>query len=186
MTAPGTDRGTMPGDGLSLEVVAGNAAGTKLTVGERLVFGRRSDDAGRLEDDPELSRHHAQISLGEGGEYVLEDLGSTNGTYVNGARVQAPIVLSAGDMIDLGTTRLVVREAPTPAAPAVDVRAATVLGIPTIASPLPETEPPPAPPLELRLSIDINRAEAEIALAEGGETVRLHLEQGSWRITRGP
>jgi pSer/pThr/pTyr-binding forkhead associated (FHA) protein len=182
-------------DGLSLEVVAGRASGSTLTVGERLVFGRGSDGPGRLADDPELSRHHAQILLAAGGEYLLDDLASRNGTYVNGVRVQAPVALSAGDMIDLGATRLIVREAPSPAAPEppVDVRAATVPGGAAIPGPPPEPppapEPPPpvpepAPPLEIRLSIDIARAEAEVALADGGDAIRLRLQDGRWRIVR--
>jgi predicted component of type VI protein secretion system len=50
--------------------------------------------------DPEVSRQHARITRTPGG-YVLEDLGSTNGTFVNGERLVAPRVLSAGDLISL-------------------------------------------------------------------------------------
>ncbi len=50
--------------------------------------------------DPEVSRQHARITRTPGG-YVLEDLGSTNGTFVNGERLVAPRVLNAGDLISL-------------------------------------------------------------------------------------
>jgi len=179
---------------LQLEVVAGNAAGTVIGVGERLVFGRQSEGSGQLADDPELSRHHAEISRRPTGEYQLEDLSSTNGTYVNGTRLQAPIVLSLGDTIELGTSKLVVRALPILAAPvagAVDVRAATVIvDVPAGVRTPPEAEqvaapaPAPPPPLELRLKVDLGRAEAEIALDQG-QSVRLRLQEGCWQIVDG-
>lgn len=51
--------------------------------------------------DPEVSRQHARINRTPGG-YVLEDLGSTNGTFVNGERLVAPRVLNPGDLVGLG------------------------------------------------------------------------------------
>jgi len=54
-------------------------------------------------NDPQVSRHHARLTL-QGGAYVLEDLGSTNGTFVNGRRVTGLVSLSPGDMIGLGDT----------------------------------------------------------------------------------
>jgi len=150
------------------------------------VFGRQTEGYGQLANDPELSRHHAEVSRLPTGEYQLEDLSSTNGTFVNGARLQAPAVLALGDTIELGTTRLAVRALPAVAAPAagaVDVRAATVVvDVPAAArAPEPPPTPEPPPPLELRLRVDLERAEAEIAL-EQGPPVRLRLRDGSWRI----
>lgn len=49
--------------------------------------------------DPEISRRHARLMY-QAGRYVLEDLGSTNGTSVNGRRITEPAVLNAGDVID--------------------------------------------------------------------------------------
>lgn len=54
-------------------------------------------------NDPQISRHHARLTL-QGSAYILEDLGSTNGSFVNGRRVTGPVALSAGDMIGLGDT----------------------------------------------------------------------------------
>ncbi len=51
--------------------------------------------------DVEVSRKHARLILQPGG-YVLEDLGSTNGTYINGQRLLGPHVLRAGEVIQLG------------------------------------------------------------------------------------
>jgi len=54
-------------------------------------------------NDPQVSRNHARLTL-QGSAYILEDLGSTNGTFVNGRRVSGPVALSAGDMVGLGDT----------------------------------------------------------------------------------
>ncbi|GAB4547662.1 MAG: hypothetical protein OHK0023_09460 [Anaerolineae bacterium] len=54
-------------------------------------------------NDPEVSRHHCRLTRGAGG-YTMEDLGSTNGTFVNGQRLNAPRPLNGGDLIGLGET----------------------------------------------------------------------------------
>jgi predicted component of type VI protein secretion system len=54
-------------------------------------------------NDPEVSRHHCRMTRGSGG-YTLEDLGSTNGSFVNGQRLMGARPLSGGDQIGLGET----------------------------------------------------------------------------------
>ncbi|MBN1315513.1 MAG: FHA domain-containing protein [Anaerolineales bacterium] len=66
--------------------------------------------------DPEVSRRHARL-VKQGKDYFIEDLGSTNGTFVNRARVSAPFRLSAGDEIGFGETVSMVFEAPLPDIP---------------------------------------------------------------------
>jgi pSer/pThr/pTyr-binding forkhead associated (FHA) protein len=83
---------------------------------DELLIGRHADGAGRLADDDEISRSHARISLDRSGFCAIEDLGSTNGTFVNGLRISGPQTLSVGDTIEVGGTTLVVRELPIPAA----------------------------------------------------------------------
>ena len=51
--------------------------------------------------DQQVSRHHAEIAM-QGGQWVLRDLGSANGTYLNGRRIEKPHILSPGDTIRLG------------------------------------------------------------------------------------
>ena len=68
-------------------------------------FGRRSENSVVLRDDPYISGSHAQI-IAEGDVFRLTDLGSTNGTYLNGTRLAAnePALLTVGDEITLGGT----------------------------------------------------------------------------------
>lgn len=54
-------------------------------------------------NDAESSRHHARLTK-QGVTYVLEDLGSTNGTFVNSARLSTPRPLNPGDMVGVGET----------------------------------------------------------------------------------
>ncbi len=84
-------------------------------IDDELLIGRHADGAGRLADDEEISRSHARISLDRSGFCAIEDLGSTNGTFVNGLRISGPQTLSVGDTIEVGGTTLVVRELPIPA-----------------------------------------------------------------------
>ncbi|MFP4057715.1 MAG: protein kinase domain-containing protein [Candidatus Brocadiia bacterium] len=77
-----------------------------------LTVGRSSTNAVQVHD-PKLSRHHCEVrATGEG--YFVRDLGSKNGTFVNGARV-TQARLRNGDRIQVGLTRLLFRcEAPAP------------------------------------------------------------------------
>ena len=97
------------------DVVAGRAIGMSILLDDELLIGRHADGAGRLADDEEISRSHARISLDRSGFCAIEDLGSTNGTFVNGLRITGPQTLSVGDTIEVGGTTLVVRELPVPA-----------------------------------------------------------------------
>jgi pSer/pThr/pTyr-binding forkhead associated (FHA) protein len=97
------------------EVVAGRAIGMSILLDDELLIGRHADGAGRLADDDEISRSHARLSLDRSGFCAIEDLGSTNGTFVNGLRITGPQTLSVGDTIEVGGTTLVVRELPIPA-----------------------------------------------------------------------
>jgi hypothetical protein len=61
----------------------------------------RSPDNEIAIHDPEVSRRHATITF-RGGLHQVEDAGSTNGTFVNGRRVQGTVILQHGDLIQLG------------------------------------------------------------------------------------
>jgi hypothetical protein len=162
---------------LTLKVTAGNAAGTEIVVADEFLIGRAAGDEGRLAEDAEISRRHAQISRRTDGAYVIEDLGSTNGTFVNGNRLERPQVLAAGDMVAVGNTLLVAAfTAARPAEP--PERPAAV-------------EPPAAPAatvparLSLRLEVDWDGREVLLGLEEGSEPVRIVYEDGRWRVVAG-
>lgn len=78
--------------------------------GERVTVGHRPATIGRLPEcdvtvaDVNVSRRHAEIRPGT--TLILVDLGSTNGTKVNGARLNGPHVLRHGDVITLGSSQL--------------------------------------------------------------------------------
>ncbi len=81
--------------------------GTELEVEDVTVLGR-SPEADVLLDDPYASEFHMRLVAQENG-MVLHDLGSTNGTYINGRRVTAPTTLRRGDTIQVGKTVMEVR-----------------------------------------------------------------------------
>src|SRR3954465_3085138 len=96
-----------PGATLVLRTTAGNAAGTEITVGDEFLIGRQAPGGGKLGNDIEISRRHARITREPDGRFVLEDLGSTNGTFVNGERVTTR-ALAPHDVVEMGDTRLIV------------------------------------------------------------------------------
>jgi pSer/pThr/pTyr-binding forkhead associated (FHA) protein len=95
--------------GFSLEVVAGPDTGRTAQVEKRSALLGTHPSSDLVLTDPHVSRAHARIDVEES-DYVLTDLGSTNGTRVNGHRV-TEVVLGAGDRITIGETVLVVEPA---------------------------------------------------------------------------
>jgi FHA domain len=89
----------------SLVIHEGSAAGSEHPVDGELILGREAGSADLVLDDPGVSRRHARV-LPENGGVIVEDLGSSNGTYVNGQRITGPVELGAGDEVQLGATVL--------------------------------------------------------------------------------
>lgn len=79
-------------------------AGVRIPLDARVRIGR-SPELELVVADDFVSTSHAQVVPGADGP-VLEDLGSTNGTLVNGVRVNAPVALAPGDEVEVGTVRL--------------------------------------------------------------------------------
>jgi pSer/pThr/pTyr-binding forkhead associated (FHA) protein len=88
-----------------LRVVSGPLAGQTIDVENEVVIGREDTDL--TIDDVELSRRHAVVRP-HASRLQVEDLGSTNGTYVDGTRIEEPTILGGGAEIRIGTTKLVV------------------------------------------------------------------------------
>ncbi len=96
-------KASQPGnrDHYALVVLSGTHMGTIVPIGnDDLVIGR-GPDAQLYLDEPTLSRLHARVFRRDGNIFA-EDLGSTNGTFVRGQRIQGPVQLEDGDRIVLG------------------------------------------------------------------------------------
>ncbi len=76
--------------------------GKRMAVGEGGATVGRSRQCDIVVDDPNVSRRHAELRP-RGGSWVLTDLGSTNGSRVNGRAASSPTVVKPGDEIELGT-----------------------------------------------------------------------------------
>jgi hypothetical protein len=79
--------------------------GKRMVVGPAGVTIGRSRQCDIVVDDPNVSRQHAEIRP-RGGSWVLTDLGSTNGSVLNGRRVESTEVLKPGDEIEVGTSTM--------------------------------------------------------------------------------
>lgn len=86
---------------LRVETGAHEGLALVLRAGESAIVGRRADLS--VPDDTAMSTDHFSIESAAGGRISIRDLGSTNGSFVNGARVSAT-ALSAGDRVDAGRT----------------------------------------------------------------------------------
>lgn len=87
-----------------LVVTGGPAVGQKFELDAEVVLGREGVSA-TIADDSELSRRHAVVRPVAGG-FEIEDLGSRNGTFVNGQKVEGVSRLTGGDSIKVGQTTL--------------------------------------------------------------------------------
>jgi len=94
-----------------LVVRSGEHAGAELHPGLELVIGRGVSGPGLLDGDPLISQRHARLVRRGDGGVVIEDLGSSNGTYVNGDRISGPRELGPSDVVRIGATMLEARGA---------------------------------------------------------------------------
>ena len=138
--------------GESLQVVAGNAAGSNIALDNELVVGRSTPGLGSLGGDSEISRVHARVYHDPSGQLMVEDLGSTNGTFVNGNRIAAATPLRSGDQVRVGQTTMSVTggaaEGATTVGQVVPPPAAAVPPPPAAVAATPPTQqfPPAQPP----------------------------------------
>jgi len=91
---------------MRLVVSTGSLTGRTLEVERRLVVGRDEGCELVLEDDEKVSRRHCAFSPNPDGTLTVEDLGSSNGTFVGGERISAPVVLRGGEEVRVGSTVL--------------------------------------------------------------------------------
>ena len=101
--------GRWRGQPTHLVVVEGENAGARAELADApLLIGRGNDAAIRLDDDY-VSTRHARVAA-SGDEWFVEDLGSTNGTYLGSVRITQPTTLSLGTQVRIGKTILELRK----------------------------------------------------------------------------
>ncbi|GAA2868641.1 FHA domain-containing protein [Pseudonocardia halophobica] len=91
-----------------LQVTQGPLAGTRITLDSRPILIGRADDSTLKLDDDYASTRHARISQ-QGEEWYVEDLGSTNGTYLDRAKVTGPTRVPLGVPVRIGKTVIELR-----------------------------------------------------------------------------
>jgi len=92
-----------------LVVTEGALAGTTVTLGQVPITLGRSDDSTLVLTDDYASSRHARLVPGEDA-WLVEDLGSTNGTYLGAAKVSRPTPVPLGQPIRIGKTVLELRK----------------------------------------------------------------------------
>jgi hypothetical protein len=86
-----------------LVITAGNRKGQELRLDRREITIGRAENADLVIRDEFASTHHAKLVL-MNGDWLLQDLNSTNGTYVNGKRVGTPLTIKANTAVQIGNT----------------------------------------------------------------------------------
>ena len=81
----------------------GNGSTETIELTQKQVYLGRATSFGQFENDVEISRKHVLIKLNDHGEVFVEDQGSTNGTFLNGAKIKGMHPLNSSDTIRLGS-----------------------------------------------------------------------------------
>ena len=90
-------------------VVEGRSQGERADLSQAPILIGRGADAAIVLDDDYVSTRHARIAA-SGDQWFVEDLGSTNGTYLGSARITQPTTLSLGTQVRIGKTVLELRK----------------------------------------------------------------------------
>jgi pSer/pThr/pTyr-binding forkhead associated (FHA) protein len=89
-------------------VTEGALAGTRITLGDSPITIGRADDSTLVLTDDYASTRHARL-IPRGGQWLVEDVGSTNGTYLDRAKVTGPTPVPLGAVVRIGRTSLELR-----------------------------------------------------------------------------
>jgi len=93
----------------AIQMLTGRNAGAKVEIGDRkeIMIGRAASSDVVISDEFASNMHAKLVLVGE--EWVLQDLNSTNGTYLDGKKVGTPVTMTAGATIRIGTTTIDLR-----------------------------------------------------------------------------
>jgi serine/threonine protein kinase len=169
--------GRRPHDAVSKGAAGGSAAmigrlllledkeGEPYELGEQFILGRTGDL--RL-SDARVSRRHAAINR-RNGSFLLEDLNSSNGTYLNGEKIGQPCVLKAGDIVRVGPFEMqfFLEQTPQPEAPPEHHEAPSVPDEPSV------SQGPPSPKEEPEGQAVGADDGASVSIAVGPESLRI-------------
>ena len=108
VAAPPVKLPRRPGQARRLLVTQGDQRGTSVILSDQPVTLGRAPDCGLVLTDDYASNHHARLVPTDGG-WLVEDLGSTNGTYLGSAKLGRPTALPLGQPISIGKTTLELR-----------------------------------------------------------------------------
>jgi len=95
-------------DASRLVITSGSKEGTELLLGDEPLTIGRSSESGLVIRDDYTSTHHARLMLWNDG-WVIQDLDSTNGTFLDGARVTVPTPVPLNTPVRIGTTSFELR-----------------------------------------------------------------------------
>jgi hypothetical protein len=139
-------------------VTTGPEAGRRVELGLEMAIGREEGDL--VVEDPEVSRRHAVLRR-SGGSVVVEDLDSTNGTFVNGERIRGPINVGPGDQVRVGRTTLEIEP---------DQRADdTIVSLPLRPDEIPSSEARPSADVSVE-SVDVPAESVEVVAEDEDAT----------------
>jgi pSer/pThr/pTyr-binding forkhead associated (FHA) protein len=96
----------LPAGAATLVVTRGPGAGSRYLLDADVVQAGRHPESDIFLDDVTVSRRHAELARGGGG-WVVRDVGSLNGTYVNRQRIEEQLQLDNGDEVQIGRFKLV-------------------------------------------------------------------------------
>ena len=104
----GTSAGEKSLNASVLVITSGSKTGTELPLGREPLTIGRSSESGLVIRDDYTSTHHARLMLWDDG-WVIQDLDSTNGTFLDGARVTVPTPVPLNTPVRIGTTSFELR-----------------------------------------------------------------------------
>lgn len=138
---------------LILKVLSGQRSGQQLKIPQPKCFVGRAPDCQLRPDTDQISRHHCVISQFDDA-VLVRDLGSKNGTFINGERITREREVNDGDLLEIGPFSFqvilvqtpVVASAPTAVIPLTTVMPATAAAVPSVSKPVaPPVALPPVP-----------------------------------------